>query len=247
MRQSLLILAVLLGAAGCSLLRASPAPDTGFLPDAETLAAMKVESPFNGLWYSDLERLALLKREYNQIAILPVDTAYLEAEISGSRASDSAKREYIEDVREIARYLRGRFVMALERYPDLPLKVVEEAGPKTFVLEVALVELDPTDPLVNTIGTAAGVFVPGGGLIKIAGKGSIAIEALLRDGGSGAILAQFKDRRSDKLAPFTIRDFQKYAHARGAIEDWAREYAELVANPLGHKIDGALPFTLNPL
>lgn len=90
-------------------------------------------------------------------------------------------------------------------------------------------------------------FVPGGGLIKVAGKGSVAIEGAVRDADTGEILFEFRDREGDKAAPFTVKDFQRFAHAQVAFDEWAKQLVELLATPVTHMVDDSLPFTLSPL
>jgi|GEM_PF-5704883 len=45
----------------------------------------------------------------------------------------------------------------------------------------------------------------------------------------------FKDRQIDKFLPFSLRDFQHYAHLRRSIDEWAEQVAELMATRSGHK------------
>ncbi len=241
------LLTLLILLAGCSVLKASPAPDSGFLPHGDQLAPLEERSPFHGTWFADRIGFYKLKKEYSKLVVMPVDTSYLESKIRALKISEERKIDRIEDLREIARYMQQRFRNAMLDYPSNPIKLVDHIEPQTLVFETAIVELNPTNPVVNTVGTAAGFFVPGGGLIKYAGKGSIAIESIIRDGDTGQSLVEFKDRQSDKAAPITVRDYQEFAHSRVAIDEWSETFAELAATPYEHRVRGPLPFTLNPL
>ena len=108
-------------------------------------------------------------------------------------------------------------------------EVVDQVAEDSFVLELAVVDVVPTKVLINATGAAAGFLVPGGGLIRHAGTGSIAIEGIIRDGKSGRAIAAFKDREAAKTAPFSLKDYQRYAFIRQAIEEWVQQYAELAA------------------
>ena len=231
---------------GCVALKGWPAPDSGFLPHAEKLVPMKERAPFDGMWYADKDGFAARQSEYKELVVLPVDTSFLELKTAASDRSERLKIERIEDIREIGRYMRERFVLAVKDYPGAPLAVTEQIGDHTLVLELALVELNSTNPGVNTFGTAAAILFPGGGILKYGGKGSIAFEGILRDGATMEILMEFKDRWKDKLSIFTIKDFQQFAHARSAIEDWAKQFAELAVTPHDHKVESSWPVTLNP-
>jgi|GEM_PF-709399 len=231
---------------GCSALKASPAKPSGFLPSMAVLTEMRDRAPFHGLWYKDKARFAEVKQQRKQVVIKPVNTQYVEMRIRERAPNEKAIQRRIEDVREVARYMEDRFKTALRGYPKHPFTVVDQSTPDALILELAIVEVTPTNPVVNAVGTAAGTFIPGAGLISVAGKGSIAIEGIIRDGATNEVLVEFKDRESDKRAPFTVKDFQQYAHVRSAIDDWADQYAELSATPLDHQVAESLPFTLLP-
>jgi hypothetical protein len=115
-----------------------------------------------------------------------------------------------------------------------------------LVVELALVELVPSNAYWNAGATAAGFVIPGAGLLSAAGAGSIAIEGRLRDGGTSKIIATFKDRRKDKVAPVNIGSYTWYHGAEGNITDWAAEFAELINTPPNHVVKRPSPVTLMP-
>jgi hypothetical protein len=243
--------------ASCSLLKAREYPDAGFIPNPEVLVEMRERSPFNKGWVFDKEKFQELKSIYDKIVIQPVNTHFAELKIKNRYKNEDDAIDQIEAIQEIARYMREKFIAALQNavveQEPIPSALkphvfpVDVPGPNTFELELAIVEIVPTDPVINTIGAAAGFFVPGGGLIRYAGTGSIAIEAIMRDSVTKEVYIMFKDRESDKAAPATIKDFQKYAHIRAIVDDWAEQFAELADSNSSHKVKDSLPFTLNPL
>jgi hypothetical protein len=241
-----LSISFLLLASSCSVLKASPAADSGFLPHGDRLAPQNKRSPFNAVWYADQKKLDKMKEEYRGFYIMPVNTAFLESQIRAQNISEHLKKERIEDLHEIAKYMEQRLKIALAEYPKHPVKVLDQIEPETLVLETTITELIPTNTAVTTFGTAAGVFVPPAALLSLAGAGSIAMEAILRDSDTGDSLVEIRDRESDKTAPISVKDYQRYAHIREAIDDWSRTLAELAATPYTHKVKGPLPFTLNP-
>ena len=245
-RKYFFLVAILI-LSGCAVLKASPALDTGFLPDAKKLSERRERWPFNGVYVSDEKKYSKLKKEYNQIYIKRINTKFLEDKLSKKEESEKAKIYRKEEIQEIANYMRNTFKMRLSHYPEHPFELTEEPGSKTFILELAFAELDPTNPALNATGTVLGFLVPGGGLLSRVHSGSVAIEGIIRDGASGRILLEFKDREGDKTSAFSIKDYQRYAHARDSIEDWADQFAELMATDLDHKVEDSLPFEINPL
>jgi hypothetical protein len=125
--------------------------------------------------------------------------------------------------------------------------VQDQPTDDTLVLEIAVTEISPNVPEVSAVASIAGFFFPGSGIIRIFGSGSIAIEGILRDGKTGDLLAEFRDREADKSAPISVRDYQMYAHIRRSLDDWADQLAELAGTMSTHQVKDSLPFTLNPL
>jgi len=231
----------------CSIIKANPAPHSGFLPHAEFLKPLPERSPFNAVWYKNRAAFYELKKGFTNIYIAPVNTVILEAKLRKERLSKSSLEYRIEELKEFGRYAETRLKERIKDFPQTNITVVSAPGPKTLVLEMALVELSPTIAAVNLLGTISSFFIPGSGLVKSLAKGSIAMETIIRNGENNEILVEVKDREIDKSAPFTIRDFAKYAHARKIIDEWAEIFAELSATDYDHKVDGLLPITINPL
>ena len=242
----ILLFAIALVSSGCSVFRASPGTEAGFIPNPELLVNIGDTSPFNRAYIVNRAELASKKSTYDKLYVRTVNTDFLTQKLQGMAEKDDDVKERLEEVNEMARYLHDRFVYTVTEYPNFPYKIVTVPGPKTFILDLALVELHPTLPIWNGIGNILALFIPGGGAVSLLGTGSIAMEGLIRDGETADILVAFRDRQKDKSSLFTIRDFEKYAHARVAIDEWAEAYAELSAAPLGTKVDGPIPFTLNP-
>ena len=114
-------------------------------------------------------------------------------------------------------------------------------------MEIAITELTPTEATANFISTVAGFFIPGTGIIKTLTKGSIAFEAIVRDGRTNEILVECRDRQSDKASIFTFKDFDQYGHQRAIIDDWANQIAILSATDDSVTVEPELPFILSPI
>jgi len=230
----------------CALLRAAPAPTSAFVPEPQLLSVDKRWSPYQAIWTLEREEYERVKQPQRSIYVAPVVTTTVLEQIEASRYAPRIKLKLTDEAREVAHYMQDRFRLALENYPEHPFRVVEEPEPDSVRVELALTELQPTNAAVNALAAVAGAVVPGAGLLRLAVRGSVAFEGVVRDAGGGRVLMAFKDRRTDKSAPFTLRDFQQYAHVRVSSDEWAEQYAELSAKPIGEKISGSIPFTLKP-
>ncbi len=241
---SVATLLIAIATSGCSVLKASPAKEIRFLPNGALLAEQPKRAPFNGYWVKEPGAFFRLKQERSKLYIAPVRTEIVEAELTKKTKDPRTLRRLIEETHEVARYFRERIRLSIENLESRIVSPIETPTPDALTLELALVEVMPTNPGINIIGTAAGFLIPGGGLIKSAGSGSVAFEGLVKDGDT--VIEQFRDREGDKSAPATIKDYQRFGHIREAMDDWASQLAELENTPPEHQVAESLPFTLNP-
>lgn len=246
--KSIFILSILLlSLSGCSILKASSPETSDFLPYPYRLKEMNDMFPaFSAAWIEEPVKLTKIITSKKKLVVKPVVTTFAERKIEEQSGSERSRKMRNEELQEIARYMQVSFESVIKMDTSHPLKISNEISSDTLILELALTEVSPTNPYINTLGTAAGFFVPGGGLVKIAGKGEVAMEGLLRDGAGGSVIMEFKDRETDKAAPFTIKDFQEYAHIREAIQDWAMQTARILTDPVTLVVEDSSPVTLLP-
>ena len=243
---TLLFLATLVG---CSILKASPAKDSGFLPDGPKLVEDTARSPFQGTYFPDRKKFYDLKNTYTQLIIAPIKTEVVEKRIFEDKSLTLFREDRLEELNETARYFQELLKSSFKGYPNHPMKIIEELPndkSPTLRLEVAIVELEPTKAALNVLSTIAGFFVPGSGITRPFSNGSVAFEGILRDARTNEIFVEFKDRESDKTSLFSIKDFEAYAHQRQIIEEWSGELAALGATADGVKIEGPDPVSFNP-
>lgn len=246
-----LFIAALLSASmsmqGCSALKASPSSKNLFLTHPELVVETRDRAPFNGIAYLDPVRVDYLHATIKKILVLPVRTDLLEKEFEHEIEDETERAKRVKAAREVAVYFKQKIIDEMHAFPNYPYEVIDTQVPDCFVLEFALVELEPTKVEYNLLGTVAGVFVPGGSVIGRAATGGIAFEAQIRDGSNNKVIIEFRDRETDKTSLFTVKDFEEYGHIYKSIDEWAEQYAELSATARTHRVSDSLPFTLNPL
>jgi len=193
-------------------------------------------TPFNRVWRNPDPAAWQRVCGFNRIVILPVDISHLRA----------SPRLPAKDSCEMAAYMRNEFQNAFAR--DGFHHVMARPGPRTLELELALVELQPTNVPGNVLLTGAGVVAPGANVVgQAVTHGKIAFEAKLRNAETGELLAQYSDREFDKLSAASLRDYSPYGHGRKAVQDWALQMQRLASTPPSVKVPGAMRVTLNPL
>ena len=258
--RAIALITLLLSLSGCAIFKARAIASTDFLPHGEQLVEMTERAPFNGIFVSDPLRFDQAIATRRKLAVLPVNSKFAEARINESDLPASVKRQRVEELHEMARYLRERLKNSLSEYVPMDGQAVpgQASGEAWFtiedtpsadalVIELALVEVVPTNPGINVVATVGGFLVPGGGLVRLLGTGSVAIEGLVRDGSTSEVIFEFKDREADKTTPFSVKDFQQYAHARETIDEWSMQLTEIVATPSTHMVDDSSPLSINPL
>ena len=229
-----LVLAALSLTAQAGVFKANPEPATPFLEHPQAMRADTSRAPFDKNWVNPSTRSWESVKGFDRVVILPVNTSYLKA--TPEQRADAAK---------MAAYMRERFQSEFARGGKF--HVVGQPGAKTLKIELALVQLKPTNVAGNVLSTGAGAVVPGANIIGSQfTHGGIAFEAKLRNGQTGELLAEYADSQKDKMALLSFRDYSANAHSRRAIQDWAHQMEELTSTPASHKVPGAMRLTLNP-
>lgn len=236
-----ILLAALTGgcATSSSGLKAKTVPPSAFIENPGRMKPHRERAPFNLSWENP--KFETKRGTYNAIYIPAVTTVYLRrvdrplvTVLEGPKAKD-------RPVAKTAELLRAAFVNALQA-PGSRYRTAAGRGPQVLTLELAVIEMNPT----NVVGNAARYGAPGGSALAPLTKGNIAIEGKVRDSQTGELFYEFADNEQDKFAVVSLRDLSSYGHARTAIKEWAKQFAELVSTPASHKVEDSASITVNP-
>ena len=229
---------------GCQAFNAAPAADSGF---NRSTAPVSTRAEFvQQAWVDSAYRGKPVKDHFSSVYVAPVNTSYMGKQSWWQQQTGARKAELASDTKKLAAQIQSQFKQAIANYPGDNISLASGPGPGVLVVELALVELVPSNAYWNAGATAAGFVVPGAGLLSAAGAGSIAIEGRLRDGATSKTFATFKDRRKDKVAPINVGSYTWYHGAEGNIGDWAAEFAELINTPPDHVVKRPSAVTLKP-
>lgn len=232
------VIAVLatIGLSSCQVFDAAPAADSGF---NRSTAHMKTRADFlQHTWIAREYQGRPIKDRFSSVHIAPVNTRYMARQSWWQQQTGARKAELASDTQAFAQRMQKQFKQSIANYPGDSLPLASSPGKGVLVIELALVELVPSNAYWNAGATAAGFVVPG--------AGSIAIEGRVKDGTTGRVIATFKDRRKDKIAPVNIGSYTWYHGAEGNITDWAEEFAKMLNTPPGHVVERPSPVTLMP-
>ncbi len=227
-----------------SPLKAGPAPDSGFLPAADHMPDDTKRFPFHRSWVTDSP---IVRSRWNSIYIAPVDVSRATNHSLWKGKSPERVESYRNEVLQVGEFMRTTFSKNLGGQNGAPFRLVDAPASDSLILEVAIVELTPTDVARSAVSTALSTFVPFGGLVGFRSLGAIAIEGILRDGETGEIVFMFADRERGKMAPISLNDFTYFSHARDIITDWASQLAVICSDPTVAYVRDSLPLTLLPI
>jgi len=234
-------LAILLG--GCE---AKQAPDSGFLTDASKMSHDD-RLPVQRVWKDPAVKMLA----YDKIIVKDVKTNW---QIEKSKREKRNLRNMMgfeeEDIADFAVYTRDAFKKAIEKTP-CRLKLVEQSGPGTLVLELAFVKIVQGKPLANAAKTASSFTPIGACLVPVKfaakaftdspGQASLAFEGRLVDSVSGQTVAMFAERSKQCTAVLNFDDFTSYGNLKDIVDSWAAKFVEIInKRPLetNEKIEG---------
>ncbi|MBI3323319.1 MAG: DUF3313 family protein [Candidatus Omnitrophica bacterium] len=235
MKPLLAAIVLAIGLAGC---KAAPGRNAGFVDEARMTAP--ADLPFQKAWIDP----AVDWQRYRRIQIASVNTDHL-SEMEWAKQVD--RREKLrEDAGKLAGYAQEIFVRTFREDSNHRFEVVDQPDAETLVFELALVEIIPSKLGLNTlcyapfVGTAARLFR------GMKHRSTVAFEARMRDGGTGAVIAQFADREAEKTTLISVKDATWYGHAESIIAEWAQQFVRLASRKPGEVVRDSKPFHLKP-
>ena len=254
-RKSLITLVFAVGCCtGCSLantvLKAGPAPDSGFLTEPERMAEHRERAPFHRLWVEDGFRVG----DYHSLVVAPVNTDHALARSTWAKVN-FREFQVEDDLKGIAGEFRSIVIDAFHKSPKNQFAIVDppDDAPddQTLVLELAITELVPSKAFLATIGLAAWaapleVGVPVGTAAAFAESGWTAIEGRVRIGSGGPVVVMFADREQAKMRVVDLQSITWYGHARESMHDWAAQLVLLANTPHEFKVEDSSGFALLP-
>lgn len=201
------------------------------------------------IWFNNRRQFYATRSRFTKIYFSPTRTDFLRSPDSWDQLNSAGFAQYKEDSKTMAKCLDDTLRKVFREDPLKRFKVVNRPDKDTVIYEFAITELRPTKVAVNVGGTVLGFFVPFAGLATTVAadtQGSIAVEVTARDGKNHELLVAWADRRVDRLALFSVRDYEKYAHAKITIQQWAEALLMDWNTPDTVWIERSYPLTLNP-
>ena len=246
------LLSAILLAVGCSTVRTDsndlkanvvePAPDAGFIehPERQT---KPTDLPFQKVWVKPGLDLSV----YKKLVVTPVNTQYMmEMDWLHQLSSANLLNNVKEDIEELAVYFRNQVINEFKNDPNHRFELLEFGNQHRLPalrLELALIEIDPSQPVLH----AAGWLTLGGGTAAGAiNQRRAAFEGRLRDLQTGDEVATFADRDMQDVGPLDLTRLTWYGPAKGIMDRWAKQFVEIANRKPGELVTDPTPYTLMP-
>ncbi len=219
-----------------------PAPNAGFIeqPDRDKKIAY---IPFQRAWIKP----GFDKSNYKKIVVAPVNTQYmLKMDWLHEMSSASWFGDVKKDIDELAVYFHDQIVKEFEEDPNHRFQVIESPGKHkkgVLRLELALVEIDPSTPVLHAAGWAV---IGGSTAAGVVNQRRAAFEGRLRDLKTGEIVATFADRNMADVGPIDLTRMTWYGPAKGIMDMWAKQFVQIANRKPGEVISDPTAFTLRP-
>ena len=220
----------------------APAPDTAFTPDAQREKKVAY-LPFQRAWIKP----GVDFKAYQYLVVAPVNTQYmLKMDWIHKLSSVNYVTNVKKDIQDVAVYFQNQVVSDFKNDDDQHFIMLDYPAQQTqsvLQLELALIEIDPSMPMLN----AAGWLVVGGGTAAgLINQRAAAFEGRIRDLGTNEIVATFADRNVQDVDPLDLTRLTWYGPAKQVIDQWAKEFVEIANRKPGEVISAPTAFSLNP-
>ena len=220
----------------------APAPDTAFTPDAQREAKVAY-LPFQKAWIKP----GFDFNAYPNLVVAPVNTQYmLKMDWLHKLSSVNYLTNVKQDIQNVAVYFQNQVITDFQNDPNQRFTVLDYPAQQTkgvLQLELALIEVDPSMPMLN----AAGWLEPGGGTAAgVVNQRTAAFEGRIRDLSTNEIVATFADRNMQDVDPLDLTRLTWYGPAKQIIDQWAKEFVEIANRQPGEVISAPVAFSINP-
>ncbi|WP_262966686.1 DUF3313 domain-containing protein [Methylobacter psychrophilus] len=219
-----------------------PAPNAGFIeqPERDTKIAYL---PFQRAWIKP----GFDANNYQELVVAPVNTQYmLKMDWLHDMSSASWFGDVKKDIEELAVYFHDQVVKDFKTDPKQRFQVIDsptQHKTQALRLELALVEIDPSTPVLH----AAGWAVPGGSSAAGAvNQRRAAFEGRLRDLQTGEVIATFADRNMADIGPIDLTRMTWYGPAKGIMAQWSKQFVQIANRKPGEVVTDPTAFTLRP-
>jgi hypothetical protein len=249
LRSCVIVLFVILSScsSGNRMLKARPAAPSPFFEQPRLAQDASQHLPFHKVWITPDPTVLANGKSKKKLYIAPVTLRFLRPVDKKMATLEISRGGVQRQEADVARRLHEEFVLAFRRSPRPMYQLVSQPSADALILQLAIIELNPTSPKGNAVMTMMKLAVsPVAGLASFFTKGTMAIEGKVIEPSSGRAFFQFADKEADRLTFLSTRDFQPYGHAVYTMREWAVQFEEVTRTAPGQKMKDSSFMTLMP-
>jgi len=230
-----IVLISIIALTGCS---AGAAKNAGFIRKPQRMSKPG-DLPFQKVWVKAEKKYL---KDYSELYVAPVSTDFVKRMSWWKEAVKDSnikqRRDLERRLSELGSYTQKNIQRAFRQDPNKRFRIVSRPGSKTAILEMALVEIVPSNTALGALGI---VPHPAAKLITKAGNNNYAaFEARIRDGGTKEVIASFADKENAPTRVVDTTQMSEYGPVRGIIDDWIEQFVkaanrkpgEIVSDPM---------------
>lgn len=198
------------------------------------------EEPFTAAWADpQLKEQKVLSKK---ILIKPLTLSYLNP----SPEEGSRKKKWAD---RLSLYFDQHLAEKIKNSPVASSRITNSESSADFVMEPALIQLNPTRYGLNFISFGTSLFIP---MVSYAftpftyGEMTMMVKIYDRRH-KNKVYAVFADYKRDEPTVFgSIRDFTAYGHHYKTMDAWAEMMTQLLSSQPGERLEKPKWITLNP-
>lgn len=224
---------------------ARPLPASGFIENSDRMIN-RANLPFQQSWFKP----NLVLADYSELVVAPVNTQYMR-EMGWLHRLGTANwmRNVPRDIEDLALYFQRQVAKEFRLDPNKRFRVIDipqqhQAGQKALRLELALIEINPSMPVLHALGWAAPMGV--GASTGFINQRRATFEGRLRDMQTNEVVATFADRDMQDVGPLDLTRLTWYGPAKGIMDRWAQQFVQIANRQPGEVVRDPIPFTLRP-
>ncbi len=123
-------------------------------------------------------------------------------------------------------YLAGKVLVEFERtFKRTDFEIVERTGPGVLVVALAVTDVEPNRDILGTFPTERGIRTPNQ---RSVGIGSITLEGVFTDGGTGMVIGVAEDRFTGQNLRTNTNLVSRWGDARDGMRYYARRLRDVM-------------------
>lgn len=180
------------------------------------------------------------RTQYKKVYIKPIGTEVFEKTLDISTPEEQQK------LAEQTKAFHKSLVDSIRKKAKGRVQVVDKPTKDALNLELHLVNLTRNNVVMNILSFM--IPLPASSQVAhVAFQGRVDMAGKVTEPKAGKTVAEFFDHNPGKYSIYSVKDYQKYGHAKECGEIWREIFAKMFSEPKAQKVSAPAPVTLKPV